>query len=197
MELLSPHGKMPCYNLDTFLQKTTAFSHFPSRTGQLSQKHWVFCHPNFPPVLHCNTLKFLGAPDRTGNLCCQKHWAKNRQKRAWSCHLIVSLLEKMPSHKIQSWFYFCCSYFLGSHGELSPTPQINLTELQDQLMPLYQACPCFPWPLVQCVDELRWSLDRQWAWSVIKFLIQWKPKSHENSGAYSAFAVSLPYFNVH
>lgn len=71
----------------------------------------------------------------------------------------------MYNHKLQSWFYFCCSYFLGSHRALSPT-QIKLTELQDQ------TCPCFPWPLVQCADELRWSLDRQGAWSVMKFLIQ-------------------------
>lgn len=172
MQLLYCRGKMPCYNLDTFLQKTIVFSHFPAGTQQFPQKHCVFCHLSFPPLFPCTTLIFLGASARTGNPCCQMQRAQNRQKGAWSCHLTVALLEKMYNHKLQSWFYFCCSYFLGSHGAPSPTPEINLTELQDLLMPLYQACPCFPWLLVQCVDELRWSLDRQWAWSVMKFLIQ-------------------------
>lgn len=172
MRLLSRHGKTPCYNLDTFLQKTTSSSHFPDRPGQFSQKHYVFCHLSFLPVFLCTTFEFLGAPNRTGNLCCMMQRAKNRWKGAWSCHLTVAWLERMYNHKLQSWFYFCSCYVLGSYGALSPTPQINLTELQDQLMPLYQTCPCFPWPLVQCVDELRWSLDRQGAWSVMKFLIQ-------------------------
>lgn len=77
-----PHGKMACWNLDTFLQKTFFFSHFPARTGQLSQKHCVFCHLYFPPVFSCTPLKFLGSPNRTGNLCCQMQRAKNRQKKS-------------------------------------------------------------------------------------------------------------------
>lgn len=51
----------------------------------------------------------------------------------------------------------------GQRWALSPTPWMNLTEPQDQPVPLSQVYPCFPRPLVPCVDTLRCSLYNQTA----------------------------------